>query len=199
MSSRTGASLRSRQNPSGSPGSSSTPPRARGTLQLRLTHGVSAVWPSPSLERTRYGKRCKPGLRHVVHHLSPGLQRLPPLVAQLERFYDAALAPLGYIRVWTDLRPGEQEQAVGYGPPGSDDMLAVKQVEQRIPSFPGFHVAFSASSRAAVSAFHAAALAAGGTDNGPPGLRPDYGPNYFAAFVVDPEGHRIEAVCKAIE
>ena len=64
---------------------------------------------------------------------------------------------------------------------------------------PGFHLAFAAESRSAVQAFHAAALAAGGRDNGPPGLRPDYGEHYYAAFVVDPEGHRLEAVCKAKE
>jgi catechol 2,3-dioxygenase-like lactoylglutathione lyase family enzyme len=103
----------------------------------------------------------------------------------------------GFVRLWSDLRPGEDEQAVGYGPPGSDDLLAVKQVEQPIPNIPGFHIALAASSRALVAAFHAAALKNGGSDNGPPGLRPDYGPNYFAAFVVDPEGHRLEAVCKA--
>lgn len=86
---------------------------------------------------------------------------------------------------------------MGYGPPGSGDKLAVKQVPQPVPAVPGFHVAFAAPSRAAVIAFHATARAAGGTDNGAPALRPHHGPSYFAAFVVGPEGHRIEAVCKA--
>jgi catechol 2,3-dioxygenase-like lactoylglutathione lyase family enzyme len=131
----------------------------------------------------------------MLHHLSLGAEDIEGAA----RFYDAVLAPLGYVRVWTDLRPGEQGQAVGYGPPGSGDRLAIKQVAQPMPSIPGFHVAFYAPSRAAVVAFHAAALAAGGKDNGLPGLRPDYGPDYFAAFVVDPEGHRLEAVCKATE
>jgi catechol 2,3-dioxygenase-like lactoylglutathione lyase family enzyme len=131
----------------------------------------------------------------MLHHLSLGAQE----IERAARFYDAVLAPLGYVRVWSDLRPGEPGQAVGYGPPGSGDRLAIKQVAQPMPSIPGFHVAFSASSRAAVMAFHAAALAAGGQDNGPPGLRPEYGPDYFAAFVVDPEGHRLEAVCKVAE
>lgn len=131
----------------------------------------------------------------MLHHLSLGAQE----IERAARFYDAVLAPLGYVRVWSDLRQGEPGQAVGYGPPGSGDRLAIKQVAQPMPSIPGFHVAFSASSRAAVMAFHAAALAAGGQDNGPPGLRPEYGPDYFAAFVVDPEGHRLEAVCKAAE
>ena len=131
----------------------------------------------------------------MLHHISLGAADIERAV----RFYDAALAPLGYVRVWTDLRPGEQGQAVGYGAPGSGDKLAVKQVLQPVPYLPGFHLALSAPSLAAVSAFHAAALSTGGTDNGPPGLRLDYGPNYFAAFVVDPDGHRLEAVCKTIE
>lgn len=129
----------------------------------------------------------------MLHHISLGAVD----IQRAARFYDAALAPLGYVRVWTDLRPGEEGQAVGYGPPGSGDKLAIKQVLQPVPRIPGFHVALAAPTRASVIAFHAAALAAGGTDNGPPGLRPDYGPDYFAAFVVDPEGHRLEAVCKA--
>jgi catechol 2,3-dioxygenase-like lactoylglutathione lyase family enzyme len=62
---------------------------------------------------------------------------------------------------------------------------------------PGFHIAFAAPDRAAVDAFHQAALAAGGIDNGGPGLRLHYGPTYYAAFVIDPDGHRIEAVFKA--
>jgi len=131
----------------------------------------------------------------MLHHLSLGAVE----IERAARFYDAALAPLGYVRVWTDLTPGEEDQAVGYGPPGSDDKLAIKQVLLPVPHIPGFHVALSAPSRASVVAFHVAALAAGGTDNGQPGLRPDYGANYFAAFVIDPEGHHLEAVCKSAE
>lgn len=129
----------------------------------------------------------------MIHHISLGAVD----IERAARFYDAVLRPLGYVRVWTDLRPGEPGQAVGYGPANSGDKLAIKQVPQPIPPTHGFHVAFAAPSRAAVAAFHAAALAAGGTDNGSPGLRPHYGPDYFAAFVVDPEGHHLEAVCKA--
>jgi catechol 2,3-dioxygenase-like lactoylglutathione lyase family enzyme len=131
----------------------------------------------------------------MLHHLSLGAQDID----RAARFYDATLATLGFVRVWSDLRPGEDEQAVGYGPKGSGDELAIKQVPNPVPAIPGFHVAFSAPTRAAVAAFHRAALAAGGKDNGPPGLRPEYGPNYYAAFVIDPEGHRLEAVCKATE
>ena len=129
----------------------------------------------------------------MLHHLSLG-------ALDIERaagFFDAVLAPLGYVRVWSDLRPGEQGQAVGYGPPGSGDKLCIKQVTQAVPEIPGFHVALAAPSRQAVQAFHAAALAAGGRDNGAPGLRPEYEPHYYAAFVIDPEGHRLEAVCKS--
>lgn len=128
----------------------------------------------------------------MLHHLSLG-------AVDIERaagFYDRVLAPLGYVRVWSDLRPGEPGQAVGYGRPGSGDQLAIKQVAAAVPDIPGFHLALSAPSRAAVDAFHAAALQAGGGDNGPPGLRPHYGADYYAAFVIDPEGHRLEAVCK---
>lgn len=129
----------------------------------------------------------------MLHHISLG-------VAEIERsarFYDAALGALGYTRVWSDIRPGEPNQAVGYGPEGSGDKLALKEVSNPTRSIPGFHLAFAASSRAAVRAFHAAALREGGVDNGLPGLRPAYGDNYYAAFVVDPDGHRLEAVCKA--
>lgn len=128
----------------------------------------------------------------MLHHLSLGAVD----IERAARFYDAALAPLGVVRVWSDLRPGGTGQAVGYGPPGGGDRLAIKQVASPVPAIPGFHLALEAASPAAVAAFHAAALAAGGTDNGLPGLRPDYGPGYFAAFVVDPEGHRLEAVCR---
>ncbi|HSH89305.1 MAG TPA: VOC family protein [Ramlibacter sp.] len=123
-------------------------------------------------------------LRHMLHHISLG-------VSDLERsasFYDAALAPLGYVRVWSD------STAIGYGEPGGGDKLAIKLREGAVPPGPGFHLALSAPDRDAVARFHEAALVHGGQDNGAPGLRPHYGPNYFAAFVIDPDGHRIEAV-----
>lgn len=130
----------------------------------------------------------------MLHHLSFG-------VSDIERasaFYDAVLAPLGYVRVWSDLRPGESRQAVGYGAPGGGDKLALKlQPDGQRPPGPGFHLAFAAPDRAAVDRFHAAALQHGGRDNGAPGLRAHYGPYYYAAFVVDPDGFNIEAVCNA--
>jgi catechol 2,3-dioxygenase-like lactoylglutathione lyase family enzyme len=70
-------------------------------------------------------------------------------------------------------------------------------VAERAPVGGSFHVAFTASSRPAVDAFHAAALAAGGRDNGGPGPRPQYHPTYYGAFVLDPDGNNIEAVCHA--
>jgi catechol 2,3-dioxygenase-like lactoylglutathione lyase family enzyme len=126
----------------------------------------------------------------MLHHLSLGVRDVERSAA----FYDAVLSPLGHVRVWSDLRPGERGQAVGYGPPGAGDALALKQHDASAPPGPGFHLAFAAPSRAAVDAFHAVALAHGGKDNGAPGLRPHYGPHYYAAFIVDPDGHRIEAV-----
>ncbi len=129
----------------------------------------------------------------MLHHLSLGTHD----VARAAAFYDAALAPLGYGRVWSDLRPGEAGQAVGYGFAGGGDKLALKQVDGGAPlQAAGFHVALAAPSRQAVVDFHRAALAAGGRDNGAPGLRPHYGADYFAAFVICPDGHHLEAVFK---
>ncbi|HEV7325371.1 MAG TPA: VOC family protein [Bosea sp. (in: a-proteobacteria)] len=127
----------------------------------------------------------------MLHHLSLGVTDIERAVA----FYDAALAALGYVRVWSDLRPGEPNQAVGYGVPGGGDALALKhRHDGPRPPGPGFHVAFAAPGRAAVDEFHRAALQHGGRDNGAPGLRAHYGPHYYAAFVIDPDGHAIEAV-----
>ncbi|MBB3915377.1 VOC family protein [Rhizobium fabae] len=127
----------------------------------------------------------------MLHHASLG-------VADIERsaaFYDAALAALGYVRVWDDIRPGQTGQAIGYGLPGGGDKLAIKhRPDGQRPPGPGFHLAFAAPGRQAVDEFHAAAIAHGGRDNGRPGLRPDYGEHYYAAFVVDPDGHALEAV-----
>lgn len=128
----------------------------------------------------------------MLHHLSLGVSDIEYAAA----FYDAVLAPLGYGRVWSDIHPGEPGQAVGYGPPGGGDKLALKHHDNARAPGPGFHIAFAAPGREAVDAFHRAALTAGGRDNGAPGLRPHYGPTYYAAFVIDPDGHRIEAIFK---
>ncbi|MBK8158211.1 MAG: VOC family protein [Rhodospirillaceae bacterium] len=130
----------------------------------------------------------------MLHHISFGVAD----IVRAATFYDAVLAPLGYCRVWEDIRPGEDDQAVGYGIVNGQDKFAIKQRSPgtSVPR-PGFHLAFAAPSRAAVDAFHAAALAQGGSDLGAPGLRPDYGPHYYAAFVLDPDGYWIEAVINA--
>jgi catechol 2,3-dioxygenase-like lactoylglutathione lyase family enzyme len=123
----------------------------------------------------------------MLGHLSFGVADLARAVA----FYDAAMAPLGFVRVWNS--PGQ----AGYGLPGGGDKLALKAQSGPVtPPGPGFHLAFDAKTREAVDAFHAAAIANGGTDEGPPGLRPHYGPTYYAAFVRDPDGHKLEAVCQ---
>lgn len=120
----------------------------------------------------------------MLHHLSIGVRDLERATA----FHDAILAPLGIVRVWTD------PDGVGYGPPGGGDKLAVMARQGAAAPGAGFHLAFEAPDQAAVNAFHASALANGGTDDGPPGLRPQYAPTYYAAFVIDPEGWRLEAV-----
>ena len=127
----------------------------------------------------------------MLHHISFGVSDIERSAA----FYDAVLAPLGYGRVWEDLNPGDPDQAVGYGIAGGGDKLAIKhRPDGQRPPGPGFHLAFAAPSRQAVDEFHSAAIAHGGRDNGRPGLRPDYGEHYYAAFVVDPDGHALEAV-----
>ncbi len=132
----------------------------------------------------------------MLHHISFGVADIERSVA----FYDAAFKPLGYVRVWEDLAPGDPDQAVGYGLPGGGDKFTIKlRGENAHCPGPGFHLAFAAPSRGAVTLFHRAALDHGGKDNGAPGLRPHYGPDYFAAFVIDPDGHRVEAVCKEPE
>ncbi|MBY5335104.1 VOC family protein [Rhizobium leguminosarum] len=132
----------------------------------------------------------------MLHHASLGVSDIERSAA----FYDATLAALGYARVWDDIRPGQTGQAIGYGNPGGGDKLAIKhrQDGQRAPG-PGFHLAFAAPNRQAVDQFYAAAIAHGGSDNGRPGLRSHYGEHYYAAFVIDPDGHALEAVFNSAE
>lgn len=126
----------------------------------------------------------------MLHHLSLGT----PDLRRSTAFYDATLAALGYARVWSD------DTAVGYGPPGEGDKLAIKLRSAAVVApGPGFHIAFAAPDRDSVSRFYQAALRSGGRDNGPPGLRPQYGDDYYAAFVLDPDGYAIEAVCNVGE
>jgi len=110
-------------------------------------------------------------------------------------FYAAALAPLGY-RLIHELTPDQTESggtAVMFGIAGEVDFVIA---DNERPG-EGNHVAFRAGTREAVRAFHAAALQAGGEDNGGPGPRPQYGETYYAAFVHDPDGFNVEAVCHA--
>jgi len=112
-----------------------------------------------------------------------------------KRFYAAALAPLG-VELLMTVTPDMTEAggtALGFGRDGKPFFWVGDN--ERVGE--GSHVAFAVASRSEVDAFHAAALAAGGRDNGAPGLRPHYGPDYYAAFVLDPDGANIEAVCYA--
>ena len=102
-------------------------------------------------------------------------------------FYEQALAPLGIALLMEPVAA-----AAGFGKDGKPFFW----VETRGPASPGaVHVAFAAADRATVDAFHAAAVAAGGTDNGAPGVRAIYHPNYYGAYVLDPDGNNVEAVC----
>jgi catechol 2,3-dioxygenase-like lactoylglutathione lyase family enzyme len=124
----------------------------------------------------------------VLDHVSLGVVELDRAAA----FYDAVLAPLGYVRIFS------KERAVGWGTPGAkDEAFAILAAgEQAKAPGAGCHLALTAPDRAAVDSFHAAAIRMGATDEGPPGLRPEapYGPGYYAAFVRDPDGYRLEAV-----
>jgi catechol 2,3-dioxygenase-like lactoylglutathione lyase family enzyme len=121
----------------------------------------------------------------MLDHISIGVRD----IARARRFYDTVLALLGYSRI-SDI--GETS---GYGREAA--MFWIAAAERPVPpdDQSGLHFCFAAPTRASVDAFHAAALAAGGRDNGGPRLRADYGPNYYAAFAVDPDGYRIEACC----
>ena len=122
----------------------------------------------------------------MFDHLSLGVADLDRAAA----FYDAALEPLGLVRLWRSAR------AVGYGPPGftgEAPLALVVHAEAGAPGA-GFHLALAAPSRVAVARFHAAAMAHGAADEGPPGIREHYDPGYYAAFVRDPDGHRLEVV-----
>ncbi len=101
------------------------------------------------------------------------------------KFYLSALAPLGFGVAM------EGNFGVGLGRGGKPELW----LSQGDPPASPLHIAFAAANRGEVDAFYAAAIGAGGKDNGPPGLRPHYHPNYYGAFAIDPDGHNIEAVC----
>ena len=121
----------------------------------------------------------------MFDHVSIGVRN----IARSKKFYDAALKPLKYECM------SEGPDSLGYGR-GSIGFWALSS-EHPVSAHEksGLHFCLTAPDRASVDAFHAAALASGGRDNGAPGLRSDYGPKYYAAFVIDPDGYRIEAYC----
>jgi catechol 2,3-dioxygenase-like lactoylglutathione lyase family enzyme len=122
-----------------------------------------------------------PERRVVIDHMTIGVRDL----ARSRDFYRAALAPLGF----EDLGEADDGRSVAFGPPGLDDFIISLNYE------PGtVHVAFAAETHEEVDAFHAAAIAAGGRDNGAPGPRLQYSAGYYGAFVLDPDGNNAEAV-----
>jgi catechol 2,3-dioxygenase-like lactoylglutathione lyase family enzyme len=127
-----------------------------------------------------------PSRRVVIDHMSIGVSDL----RASRRFYLAALAPLGFVEQgsWSE---GAQE--VAFGPDDLDDFA----ISTKYPPSAGGHVAFSADTREQVDAFYDAAIAAGATDNGGPGVRPEYSAGYYGAFVLDPDGYNVEAVYHA--
>lgn len=123
----------------------------------------------------------------MINHVSIGVRD----IARTKRFYDAALKPLGY----SCLSSGET--SLGYGRDAV--VLWISATDHPVPADDksGLHFCFDAPTRKSVADFHGAALKAGGHDNGKPGVRADYAPNYYAGFVVDPDGYRLEAYCGA--
>jgi catechol 2,3-dioxygenase-like lactoylglutathione lyase family enzyme len=121
----------------------------------------------------------------MIDHLSIGVRD----IARTRKFYDAVLVPLGYRCV----SPGET--SLGYGKETASFWILASPNPVPADLQSGLHICFTAPTRKSVDAFHKAALAADGGDNGRPGLRSDYGANYYAAFVLDPDGYRIEAYC----
>jgi catechol 2,3-dioxygenase-like lactoylglutathione lyase family enzyme len=124
----------------------------------------------------------------MLHHVSVGVSD----VARAATFYDAVLRTLGYKRVVEYLPYG-----VGYGDDHAEFWIGLPHDQRPMSAGNGVHLGFSARSKDQVHKFHAAALAHGGSNNGEPGPRPDYGPDYYGAFVYDLDGNKIEATLHA--
>jgi catechol 2,3-dioxygenase-like lactoylglutathione lyase family enzyme len=118
----------------------------------------------------------------MFDHIGLKLSNLPAAI----RFYRAALAPLGFELC------AEDPSYAGFGPPDAPSLWLYADEKHQAP---GVHIALRAESRAAVDRFHREGLKVGGRDSGNPGLRTDYSPTYYAAFLLDPDGNNIEAVC----
>ncbi len=125
----------------------------------------------------------------MLNHVSIGVRD----IARTKRFYDAALEPLGY----SCLSAGDA--SLGYGKDAVALWISASDKPVPADTASGLHFCFDAPTRKSVAAFHAGALGADGQDNGKPGLRADYGANYYAAFAIDPDGYRLEAYCGAEE
>jgi catechol 2,3-dioxygenase-like lactoylglutathione lyase family enzyme len=125
-----------------------------------------------------------PTRRVIIDHLSVGVSDLDTS----RRFYAQALEPLGFTEIgpWSDAQRG-----ISFGLEDANDFAISEEYEVGGQ----LHIAFAADTREQVDAFWAAALAAGGRDNGAPGPRPEYSPGYYGAFVLNPDGHNVEAVC----
>jgi catechol 2,3-dioxygenase-like lactoylglutathione lyase family enzyme len=121
----------------------------------------------------------------MLDHVSIGVSDIP----RAGTFYDAVLKPLGYTRL------SDGAEALGYGAKSAALWILAAKKPVKVDMDSGLHFCFQAPDRKSVDAFHAAALEQGGKDNGKPGVRADYSPSYYAAFVVDPDGYRIEAYC----
>jgi len=122
----------------------------------------------------------------MLDHVTIGVEN----IERSQRFYDSALRPLGIARLY-----GDGDHFAGYGiDPKAFFWIGIRNTRQT-----GSHIAFAADDRATVDRFYEAAIEAGGRDNGSPGIRPHYDANYYGAFVFDPDGHNIEAVCRLPE
>ena len=131
--------------------------------------------------------------KDMIHHISIGVSDINASGA----FYDAILFPLGYIRAFEDLRPGERHQAIGYGSELDNDKFTLKErYSTDLSPGPGFHLAFSANSKEEVNQWHAKGIEMGAQNRGEPKIWSKFGPNYYAAYLVDREGWQIEAVFK---
>src|ERR1044072_3491633 len=179
MSRQTSASMPCRISPGPSGPNSAL---RRGNIASPLSNFLQVFRPASPLCVSR--KRMETAM---LNHVSIGVCDIP----RARKLYHAALKPLGYKAL------SEGETSLGYGKDAV--VLWISKTEKPVPAdtASGLPFCFDAATRRSVAVFHAAALGAGGKDNGEPGLRADYGPNYYAAFVVDPDGYRLEAYCGA--